>query len=32
VPEIASRHHVEQITLVIEEALSKAEMGFDDLA
>ncbi len=30
-PEIASRHHVEQITLVIEEALSKAEMGFDDL-
>ncbi|WP_249685126.1 MULTISPECIES: tRNA (adenosine(37)-N6)-threonylcarbamoyltransferase complex transferase subunit TsaD [Bacillus] len=30
VPEIASRHHVEQITLVIEEALSKAEMGFDD--
>ncbi|MCM3448159.1 tRNA (adenosine(37)-N6)-threonylcarbamoyltransferase complex transferase subunit TsaD [Bacillus velezensis] len=31
VPEIASRHHVEQITLVIEEALSKAEMGFDDL-
>lgn len=31
VPEIASRHHVEQITLVIDEALSKAEMGFDDL-
>ncbi|MCP1462135.1 tRNA (adenosine(37)-N6)-threonylcarbamoyltransferase complex transferase subunit TsaD [Bacillus amyloliquefaciens] len=31
VPEIASRHHVEQITLVIEEALSKAEMGFDVL-
>ncbi|MEC1395289.1 tRNA (adenosine(37)-N6)-threonylcarbamoyltransferase complex transferase subunit TsaD [Bacillus velezensis] len=31
VPEIASRHHVEQITLVIEEALSKVEMGFDDL-
>ncbi|MES5059186.1 tRNA (adenosine(37)-N6)-threonylcarbamoyltransferase complex transferase subunit TsaD [Bacillus velezensis] len=31
VPEIASRHHVEQITLVIEEAVSKAEMGFDDL-
>ncbi|AVM09606.1 tRNA (adenosine(37)-N6)-threonylcarbamoyltransferase complex transferase subunit TsaD [Bacillus velezensis] len=31
VPEIASRHHVEQITPVIEEALSKAEMGFDDL-
>ena len=24
VPEIASRHHVEQITLVIEEALSEA--------
>lgn len=31
VPEIASRHHVEQITLVIEEALLKAEMSFDDL-
>lgn len=31
VPEIASRHHVEQITLVIEEALLKAEMGFDNL-
>lgn len=26
VPEIASRHHVEQITLVIEEALQQAEM------
>ena len=26
VPEIASRHHVEQITLVIEEALAKAEI------
>lgn len=26
VPEIASRHHVEQITLVIEEALHQAEM------
>ena len=26
VPEIASRHHVEQITLVIEEALSRANM------
>ncbi|MCZ4246270.1 tRNA (adenosine(37)-N6)-threonylcarbamoyltransferase complex transferase subunit TsaD [Bacillus amyloliquefaciens] len=31
VPEIASRHHVEQITLVIEEALLQAELGFDDL-
>ncbi|PAD62856.1 tRNA (adenosine(37)-N6)-threonylcarbamoyltransferase complex transferase subunit TsaD [Bacillus siamensis] len=31
VPEIASRHHVEQITLVIEEALLKAEMRFGDL-
>lgn len=31
VPEIASRHHVEAITLVIEEALSKAEMTFDDI-
>lgn len=26
VPEIASRHHVEQITLVIEEALSQADV------
>lgn len=32
VPEIASRHHVEQITLVIEEALKKAEIDYEDLA
>ena len=31
VPEIASRHHVEQITLVIEEALQKANMEPSDL-
>lgn len=31
VPEIASRHHVEQITLVIEEALKKAEIEPKDL-
>lgn len=31
VPEIASRHHVEQITLVIEEALKKANMEPNDL-
>ncbi|MBC2234688.1 tRNA (adenosine(37)-N6)-threonylcarbamoyltransferase complex transferase subunit TsaD [Listeria seeligeri] len=31
VPEIASRHHVEQITLVIEEALKKANVTMDDL-
>jgi N6-L-threonylcarbamoyladenine synthase len=31
VPEIASRHHVEQITLVIEEALAKAEMKPEEL-
>ncbi|RAM12798.1 tRNA (adenosine(37)-N6)-threonylcarbamoyltransferase complex transferase subunit TsaD, partial [Listeria ivanovii] len=31
VPEIASRHHVEQITLVIEEALEKANVTMDDL-
>ncbi|KKD47034.1 tRNA (adenosine(37)-N6)-threonylcarbamoyltransferase complex transferase subunit TsaD [Listeria seeligeri] len=31
VPEIASRHHVEQITLVIEEALKKAKVTMDDL-
>ncbi|MFC0525828.1 tRNA (adenosine(37)-N6)-threonylcarbamoyltransferase complex transferase subunit TsaD [Pontibacillus salicampi] len=31
VPEIASRHHVEQITLVIEEALENAHMTMDDI-
>ncbi len=31
VPEIASRHHVEAITLVVEEALKKAEVSWDDL-
>ncbi|WP_066301101.1 tRNA (adenosine(37)-N6)-threonylcarbamoyltransferase complex transferase subunit TsaD [Bacillus sp. FJAT-29937] len=31
VPEIASRHHVEQITIVLEEALNQAEISFDDL-
>jgi N6-L-threonylcarbamoyladenine synthase len=31
VPEIASRHHVEQITLVIEEALANAELKSADL-
>ena len=31
VPEIASRHHVEQITLVLEETLHQANMTFKDL-
>ncbi|MFJ7729465.1 tRNA (adenosine(37)-N6)-threonylcarbamoyltransferase complex transferase subunit TsaD [Neobacillus sp. NPDC097160] len=31
VPEIASRHHVEQITLVIEEAMKQANVTFSDL-
>lgn len=31
VPEIASRHHVEQITLVLEETLKQGEMTFQDL-
>lgn len=31
VPEIASRHHVEAITLVVEEALNKAEVDWEDL-
>lgn len=31
VPEIASRHHVEQMTIVLEEALSQAEMTFADI-
>lgn len=29
VPEIASRHHVEQVTIVIEEALEKADMTME---
>ncbi|THG90757.1 O-sialoglycoprotein endopeptidase [Alkalihalobacillus alcalophilus ATCC 27647 = CGMCC 1.3604] len=32
VPEVASRHHVEQITLIIEEAMSDANVGFEDLS
>lgn len=32
VPEIASRHHVEQITLIIEEAMQQAEVKFEDLS
>lgn len=31
VPEIASRHHVEQITLVLEEALAQADVDIKDL-
>ncbi len=31
VPEIASRHHVEQITLIIEEAMQEANVTYDDL-
>ncbi|MGX7418987.1 tRNA (adenosine(37)-N6)-threonylcarbamoyltransferase complex transferase subunit TsaD [Carnobacterium gallinarum] len=31
VPEIASRHHVEQITQCIEEALNEAEVGYEEL-
>ncbi|MFS0820803.1 tRNA (adenosine(37)-N6)-threonylcarbamoyltransferase complex transferase subunit TsaD [Bacillus sp. 1P02SD] len=31
VPEIASRHHVEAITLVIEEALKQADVAFEDI-
>ncbi|GIO25040.1 tRNA (adenosine(37)-N6)-threonylcarbamoyltransferase complex transferase subunit TsaD [Oceanobacillus sp. J11TS1] len=31
VPEIASRHHVEQITMVLEEAINKAEVTWDDI-
>ncbi|MBG9542659.1 tRNA (adenosine(37)-N6)-threonylcarbamoyltransferase complex transferase subunit TsaD [Cytobacillus firmus] len=32
VPEIASRHHVEQITIVLEEALDKAGITYSDLS
>lgn len=31
VPEIASRHHVEQITIVFEEAMEQAKLSFADL-
>ncbi|MGD7045880.1 tRNA (adenosine(37)-N6)-threonylcarbamoyltransferase complex transferase subunit TsaD [Jeotgalibacillus proteolyticus] len=31
VPEIASRHHVEQVTIVVEEALSQAELSIEDI-
>ncbi|MFC0562150.1 tRNA (adenosine(37)-N6)-threonylcarbamoyltransferase complex transferase subunit TsaD [Halalkalibacter alkalisediminis] len=32
VPEIASRHHVEQITVIIEEAMQQANVEFADLS
>ncbi|MCZ0756479.1 tRNA (adenosine(37)-N6)-threonylcarbamoyltransferase complex transferase subunit TsaD [Anoxybacillus sp. J5B_2022] len=31
VPEVASRHHVEQITLVIEQAMNEANLSFSEL-
>lgn len=31
VPEIASRHHVEQVTFIIEEALNEASVTMDDI-
>ncbi|MFC5464019.1 tRNA (adenosine(37)-N6)-threonylcarbamoyltransferase complex transferase subunit TsaD [Lederbergia graminis] len=31
VPELASRHHVEQITIVIEEALKEADVTYEDI-
>lgn len=31
VPEIASRHHVEQITMVLEEAVNQAEVTWEDI-
>ncbi|MBM7581050.1 tRNA (adenosine(37)-N6)-threonylcarbamoyltransferase complex transferase subunit TsaD [Jeotgalibacillus terrae] len=31
VPEIASRHHVEQMTIVVEEALEQADVTMDDI-
>lgn len=31
VPEIASRHHVEQMTLVLEEVFHKAQLGWDEI-
>jgi len=32
VPEVASRRHVEQLTLVVQQALDDARMGWDDLS
>ncbi|HZH59092.1 MAG TPA: tRNA (adenosine(37)-N6)-threonylcarbamoyltransferase complex transferase subunit TsaD, partial [Metabacillus sp.] len=32
VPEIASRHHVEQLTIVFEEAMKQADLSFDDIS
>lgn len=32
VPEIASRHHVEQITIVLEEAMKQADINYTDLS
>ena len=32
VPEIASRHHVEQITVIIEEAMTEADVTYNDLS
>lgn len=31
VPEIASRHHIENVTMVLEETLEKANMSMDDI-
>ena len=31
VPEIASRHHVEQITIVLEETIQKSGLTWDDI-
>jgi N6-L-threonylcarbamoyladenine synthase len=31
VPEIASRHHVEQVTMVLEEVLRQANLGIEDM-
>lgn len=31
VPEIASRHHVEQITIVLEEAMNQSSISYDDI-
>ncbi|WP_226671309.1 tRNA (adenosine(37)-N6)-threonylcarbamoyltransferase complex transferase subunit TsaD [Metabacillus litoralis] len=32
VPEIASRHHVEQLTIVFDEAMKEAQLGFENLS
>lgn len=31
VPEVASRHHIEQITICVEDAMKQADVSYDDI-